>query len=73
MKTPKNRKRLILTACPNCVNDKVMEVDRKAKIYSCGSCGRAWKDERLEVGMTVVFVSPAHSQQTWDMSWVRTK
>lgn len=54
---------LNLKACPQCVDDKAMKADRKSKTYSCQSCGRVWADERLEVGMRVMFVGVVRS--TW--------
>ena len=56
-------KPITINACPQCLDDKQMKANRKAKIYQCLSCGRAWRDERLEVGQRVTFVGVIRS--TW--------
>jgi len=60
-------KYLILKSCPQCVNDKSMKADRKNKTYTCNTCGRTWRDERLRVGQRVIFTGVIRS--TWHNDW----
>ena len=54
---------ITLKACPQCLDDKAMHANRKEKTYTCETCGRTWKDERLVVGARVIFTGTV--RPTW--------
>ena len=58
-----NKKIVTIKACPQCVDDKAMQANRKEKTYTCRVCGRTWRDERLEIGCRVIFTGTI--RPTW--------